>query len=384
MTILKVIGWLLIALFGAAGLLIGSVMIFLNIVWWSSEGTDADGGAGSQWMRARYHDGPRYFEVTAKLEVEGAPVEITRVMECEPYFYHRVGVGHFMKRWYMGNDAMTHRLPDGSGVIVVVPRLCNRFAYPQPADAPQWRAFPDLPDDYVPLIFWTADADNPEVLEGYHSFAALNRPDARVRFKSISLRNDPNLKPSASLNEFGVMNNAGYQGHPEGHRPKTELNYIGYYLMSVEEEVWRGVAELDAALSQGMESGFLERSLRSALDNGVRAHGNDVLYAVEGRFHPSTGGRSLAGGIRREAVMHSIYGASWTNDSLVALTDLEGVILYYRDDETRTPELEDSIVVGSDEVTWPKGWSLTPYYEASSGMIVVLRLSRLGFHPLEN
>ena len=82
--------------------------------------------------------------------------------------------------------------------------------------------------------------------------------------------------------------------------------------------------------------------------------------------------------------MHSIYGARWTNEALVALTDAEGVILYYRDDEARTPKSEDSILVGSDEVTWPKGWSLTPYYEASSGMIIELWRSRLGFRPLEN
>ncbi len=384
MTILKVIGWLLIALFGAAGLLIGSVMIFLNIVWWSSEGTDTDGGAGSQWMRARYHDGPRYFEVTARLEVEGAPVEITRVMECEPYFFHRFGEGYFQKRWYMRNDAMTHRLPDGSGVIVLVPKLCDAFAHPQPADTPQWRAFPDFPDGFVPLIFWTEDADNPEVLEGYHSFAALNRPGSRVRFKSITLRNDPNLKPSPSPNEFGVMSTAIYEGNPEGHRPKVDLNYAGYYLIAAEEEDWRRVPELDAVLSQGGGSRFLEAPLEIVLHKELKVHRYDFQYAMRGAMDSRVRPTLPMSGRTAANAQLSIYPVQKSDGSLVALTDVEGVILYYRDDETRIPKSEDSILIGPVEVAWPKGGSRAPYHEASSGAIIELRRSFLSFHQPEN
>ncbi|WP_299399278.1 hypothetical protein [Pelagibius sp.] len=384
MTILKVIGWLLTALFSAAGLLIGSVMIFLNIVWWSSEGTDADGGAGSQWMRARYHDGPRYFEVTAKLEVERAPVEITRVMECEPYFFHRFGEGYFKKRWYMRNDAMTHRLPDGSGVIVLVPKLCDAFAHPQPAGAPQWRASPDFPDDYVPLIFWTADADNPEVLEGYHSFAALNRPDSRVRFKSISLRNDPTLKPSPSPNEFGVMSTARYVGNPEGHRPKRDLNYTGYYLISADEEDWRTVPELNAALSPSPDSRFLEPRLQAALHSGLKVRANHILYGVGGDLDSRVRQAPSGGEARSGVVVYDIFPVQRTNDALVAMTDVEGIILYYLDDPGRPSGGDSGILVGSTEIPWQLGSPLNLYYEASSGAIVEFWRSRLSFHQTGN
>lgn len=382
---LRAIIWLLVAVFSLAGLGVGSLLIFLNIVWWSSEGTDTDGGAGSSWMRERYHDGPRYFELTAKLEVEGTPVEITRVMECEPYFYHQFDVGYFQKRWYMTNDAMTHRLPDGSGVIIVVPTICNAFARPQPVGAPQWRAFPDFPDDFVPLIFWTADADNPEILEGYHSFAALNRPDSRVRFRSISLRNNPKLKPSPSPNEFGVMSTARYRGNPEGYRPKRVLNYTGHYLIAVEEEIWRRVPALDSALSETSAAQFLEPTLRSALNKSVKVNRNDVQYAANGLIYPRIAGRSSAAdGVREEGVMHNIYGAKVADDALIAQTAREGVILYYADDPDGSSTRDESIMVGPVEITWPKGRSLTPYYEVSSGMIVELWRSRLGFYPLEN
>ena len=384
MTILKVIGWLLIALFGAAGLLIGSVMIFLNIVWWSSEGTDTDGGAGSQWMRAQYHDGPRYFEVTARLEVEGAPVEITRVMECEPYFFHRFGEGYFKKRWYMRNDAMTHRLPDGSGVIILVPKLCDAFAHPQPADAPQWGAFPDFPDGFVPLVFWTEDADNPEVLEGYHSFAALNRPDARVRFKSITLRNDPTLKPSPSPNEFGVMSTALYEGNPEGHRPKTDLNYTGYYLLAAEKEVWRRVPELDAALSQGTGSRFLEAPLEIVLRKELKVHRYDFQYAIRGALESRVRPTLPMSGRTAANAQLSIYPVQKSDGSLVPLTHREGVVVYHRQQPDERVSRDNSVSLNSTKIAWPAVNASDSYYEASDDTIYELRRSYLSFHQSEN
>lgn len=281
---MKAIKWLFISVFGLAGLVVGVVFGFQLLVAWSSKGVGIDGGAGSWVMRSLFHDGPRYFEVTANLEVEGEPIEITRVMECQPYFAHRLD-DYFRQRWYMSNEAMTHRLPDGSGLIVVIPSICGKFASPQPQDAPAWGAFPDFPDDFVPLILWTVDAEHPEVLEGYHSFESLERPEARVIFKNIALRNESSLEPTTYPEEFGFWINAQHGDLFGGKRPPRERNYLGYYLTSIGEEEWSQVPELKSVLETRQESGFLEHELKSLVVGHFSMDSSTDQQSIDGSLH---------------------------------------------------------------------------------------------------
>lgn len=382
---MKVIKWLFISVFGLAGLLVTALTAFFVVVDRSASGIGSDGGAGWALTRSLFHDGPRYFELTASLEVEGEPLEITRVIECRPYFRHQIP-NYFQKRWYPVNEAMTHRLPDGSGVIVVAPALCNDSVYPQPEDAPSWRAFPALPDDFVPLIFWTPDANNPELLEGYLSFESLERADARVRFKSIVLRNDPTLKPSKSQYEFGVLANTTNDDLFSGDRPKKSVDYIGFYLTSVGKDQWQKASELRTLLEGRNESGFLERMTQ------FRARTDLDQRAIRGSM-----------GVRRRSEHSEDFSTPigrkfWVLDNLLGFREDSGVyrpadgekgVIFYtprkiNDNNIGFAPLDGlRLSVGGKEFFLGSKFSVREYYSAKTQEIYQIDYSTLRFLPNE-
>ena len=376
----RAIAWVLIVAFGSIGLVVGGVMIFMGLVWWSSEGTGSDGGAGSALMRSLFHDGPRYFELTANLEIEGEPIEIRRTIECEPYFQHRFGAGYFKKRWYMANEAMTHRLSDGSGVIVVIPKLCEAFAKPQPPGAPEWGAFPELPENFIPLILWTPDAENPELLEAYYSFDSLARPNSRVRFRSISLRNDPQLRPQSSPHEFGLWNNASYEGYVASNRPIPRPNYTGYHVVAIASDVWRSVPELDHSLEITTPSHFLDPSLRTSLYAKLHSQKYSIGHAIHGDIASRLRLGSADTNNPAENPNIRIYPTQESNGSLIALTDLEGLILYRREVRHPTVPRPRSVFIDAVQITWPKGAIQASFYDAESRTIVEQGAPYLSFH----
>lgn len=387
---MKIIKWVSIVVFGVVGLPFGCLVLFMCLVWWSSEGTGIDGGSGSWLLRALFHDGPRYFELTADLEVEGEAVEITRVIECQPYFSHQFAVGYFRKRWYRTNEAMTQRLPDGSGVIVVVPDICNKVARQQPPDAPTWRAFPALPDDFVPLILWTPDADNPEVLESHHSFESVERPDARVRFKGIALRNDPHLETIVLAGELGTWNSAFYGGYGIGNRPQESPNYVGYYLVAIGEAEWRQVPELRSALEGRAESGFLEPELASVVSRHFRTSTDFDQAAIKGNMEVRQRGRyldSLDKPARfKFAVLDRMRGFQRGDNGLVPMADRRGVMAYFpRERRAGGSGYQDyrdvSLFLGGRWVSWSGVKAYAAYYDADAKTINRVGYSFLTFLP---
>lgn len=383
---LKVLKWLAISLAVLVGLPVVAYIAFGLVAMWSSAGVGVDGNPGSWLLRSLFHDGPRYFELTAELEVEGEPVKITRVVECQPYFYH-YDTWYFRKQWYMTNSAMTHRLRDGSGVIVVIPEVCERLARPQPANAPPWSAIADLPADFVPLIAWTADADNPDALEVYHSFEALERADARVHFKSIVLRNDSSLQPSDSPDEFGLWINADIQSQFKGGQPDHRLNYIGYYLVPIEEKKWREIPELKATLSDMTSSEFLSKDVKSIVnlhfrtstDYDMHAIGSGLTIRTLSEYRDKKGKK----GDFKYNVLDEMLGFQRTEAGYVSKPEFKGLITYYplvkNENDINSESKKALFFVDGGAVDWlPNIWKL--YYDHNKKNIYSLEKSYLTFY----
>ncbi len=370
---MKVIKWLVVCLIAILGLPLGAYIGFGNLVAWSSKGVGIDGGAGSWVLRSLFHDGSRYYELTAKLEIEGEPVEITRVIECQPYFAHRL-TDHFQKHWYADQEAMTHRLPDGSGVIIVVPKLCEKFAHPQPANAPSWKAFPALPADFIPLILWTANADNPIVIEGYHSFASLSPAGSRVRFLEIELRNSSQLKARDYSEEFAVLQNAHYGGLRGGKRKWKRANFKGYYLATVGEEDWRKVPELSAAMDGVSESGFLSGESWRQVARHLRLQSGLDQYSINGALVTrQLGPRSTTYAVGHR-VLENMHGFELRHDSLVFSAKRQGVITYLSDDLREEMGIVEGGYIKLDlngyKIKWPtRQMGDLYYYNSESGEI---------------
>jgi hypothetical protein len=167
-----------------------AVAIGLSIVlalWGLVELADPDDSSESWLLLKLFHPGPKYFELAVDLDVQGRPVSIVRTIECKPKFTHSDMSGRlgYSIGWYPARYLASERLKDGSAIMVVVPRACSLNAPPSP--------------DFVPLILWTQDAANPQVLEGYFDNERLLNGGLRVkllRFKLIQ-----NSEPSASSTE---------------------------------------------------------------------------------------------------------------------------------------------------------------------------------------
>ncbi|WP_193371164.1 hypothetical protein [Pelagibius marinus] len=378
----KAVKWALIAVFGSIGIIAGGVLVFMGLVWWSSAGTGIDGGKGSWALRSLFHDGPRYFRFTVNLEVAGEPVAIARVIECKPYFAHRIEQ-YFQKRWYMANEAMTHRLPDGSGVIVVVPKLCEDFAVREPADGWEWRAFPDLPDDFVPMILWTGDADNPQELDAYHSFDSLERPGARVHFRSAELENNPNLAPTVAAEEFGSWTNAFFGGLRSANRRPSDNNYVGQYLVVVPEADWRSFPELNVALGEVTRSGFLEPDLQGLILRHFQMQTIFVKYALEGNLDPRRKHLTDRNQISAQTTVNRIHPLEQRGDTLVERPDQSGIIIYY--ERFSQPDQDDGqrILIGDSLIIWPDAKNYQLFYSAETKAVYSLDRSYLAFHTIE-
>jgi hypothetical protein len=286
-----------------------------------------DGWAGSldpgpeRWrsiaMQLAGHPGPRYLDVSVDLTVEGEPITISRVIECWPYFYHELG-SPFLPSLVPAHQAITHRLQTGAGVIVVIPPAqCFSGARP-------------LPGDYIPLIAWVDDADNPTVIEAYFSGTLVRSSEARVRFRDMRIRNSTDLERVESPDEFGWWRNLEQAGYKQDQsvpadwfaifgrlleRPQWQtsqtlsemLERAGGPLVLTSEpaKAARDIAPLifpTAEIVQGQAQGDQER-IRSGLEDEFR----DVvpLRRVDGALAPSVSERGTIVYYRTSELMRS-------------------------------------------------------------------------------
>lgn len=230
---------------------------------------ELDAEPGSWLLRTLLNPGPGYYELSVDLTVEGVPLTVKRVMECKPYslFYSVSSDTYINHFWYAAREAMTHRLPSGAGIIVVAPRNCGRQGF-----------IPKLPADYIPLIAWVDNADDPSEIEAYFAPEALERPNARVRFHALSVRVAQDFEPQQSRNEFGLWQNGAYTFN---RYLGSNANWFAIFAGASEEEEWRAVPSLGDKLSRITTSQVIEGDLRRAALREVRA-GFDIAPLMDG------------------------------------------------------------------------------------------------------
>src|SRR6266498_1106846 len=97
-----------------------------------------------------FYSGPRYLNLMSELRVDGVPATITQTVECRPKinFSQSRSLFDFSKGWYPTRYLISERLPNGSGVMIVVPRACNSAVLPPP--------------NYTPLVLWVDSIDHPK------------------------------------------------------------------------------------------------------------------------------------------------------------------------------------------------------------------------------
>lgn len=249
--------------------------------WAISEAVDLDNSEGSWLLRFLFHPGPRYFELTADLMIDGEPVTVTRTIECAPYFYNPFD-SPLQPYWHPAREAMTERLASGKGVIVVVPKgYCSQYQEPQPTDAPPWGAFPQLPGDYIPVIGLVDNADNPTELRLYVSGTKLRSPSSDVQLLGVRIRNSSDLEPEASPREFGLWENLTQAGYLKNKYNRE--TFYAFYARVISRDEWESIPVLRQGLTAIHTPQFLEGELASVARAAFPAT-LGILSVIEGSF----------------------------------------------------------------------------------------------------
>ena len=148
--------------------------VLLLLCWIAFKALKPDDSALEWVLLKLFHPGPRHLELEASLDVAGQAVNITRTIECEPDF-DRSDSSWFNLTpvWSPNRFLVSERLADGTGVMIVVPRACNRNLLP--------------PSDFIPLVFWVDSADNPQLIEAYFNRRGLTDGSYHIRLLNFKL-----------------------------------------------------------------------------------------------------------------------------------------------------------------------------------------------------
>lgn len=221
----------------------GFGLVLPLVAWIALEWMDFDGEPGTWLIRVLFHPGPKYYEFSVDLKVEGKPITITRAIECKPYYYSPQ-LQFYTPSWYPARQAMTQRLDSGAGVIVVFPRVCDENLAHNP-----------LPADFIPVVLWADNADNPTEIEAYYSGNLVRSTASRVQF--IGLRFGRFSGPSTIdvSGEFGYWENDEYP--ITGHKtyPKT---FFATYALVISQDQWMAIPSMASVLRGTTETTVLE------------------------------------------------------------------------------------------------------------------------------
>jgi hypothetical protein len=230
-------------------------------------------GYGVLWYVHRPLHEPSFFvQLTIDLVVNGESVRIERKVECKTYKIGGRDLSQFGTRpqthYAPSIGALGTRLGDGSAVMMWTPYRCWQEEYQDSDGETRLRARPNAPD-YLPLIAWTPDADDPRVLEVYPFASYFERPDARIQVKKIEVT-DLSVTEADPPDEFEWFTHT---------REREELGsganfspvhvHRGQAVTMLSEEDWRGKSpELDLELDSYDHPQFISRKV---LENGIQA-----------------------------------------------------------------------------------------------------------------
>lgn len=197
------------------------------------------------WVRA---EPSFYYEFGVDLSYDGQPLTISRVVECVP---PNVGRRTFPA---MGRsqEAIAEQLADGSGLIVVIPSLCDPETWP-------------LSPEYVPLILWTEEIENPQLLEAYLSEALLRSGNARITLHKAFARQSSSVNFVGASRDFVLfayssLGDVFRDYHTKGKR------YVGLTARTIARDEWMKEPRLVSALSAVETPGPIPRGISDTLN----------------------------------------------------------------------------------------------------------------------
>jgi hypothetical protein len=325
-----------------------------------------------------------YYEFGIELSYKTRPLTIRRVIEClEPNVAHRT-----FPATGRSQEAIAEKLEDGSGLIAIIPNLCDHEAWP-------------LSPAYVPLLFWTATTSNPQLLEGYLSEDLLKSGKARITLLRVFARPTTKEHFVGAARDFTLFSSSG-RGDVFRAYSTRGMEYMGLTARVVPRDEWARIPELAPKLSKIKAAGIVPSELLGPISEHFPfAYDWDTLSP-----NPKTGWpRNTA--IRRDALDKAV-SLRWAEKAFEIAPELRGTVLIYPVDKIPTLNLivaerngvtvitkpwrtdPNYFVPKSEAITWPlridatslEVGSGTVYFDPASGRL--LATGEVGFFLFAN
>jgi len=164
-------------------------------------------GIGVFWFVHRPLHKPSFnAEIVVDLVVDGEPVRLRRIVECATV---DVSTGDIAARFGRRRPteyaptvgAIGQRLKDGGAIVMWTPYRCAHKEIRSGSGEIARRVIPNEPG-YIPFMGWTPNADTFDVLELYPAASYFDKPDARIKFTNLVVRDAPPRAHADPPDEF--------------------------------------------------------------------------------------------------------------------------------------------------------------------------------------
>jgi hypothetical protein len=311
-----------VTLYRKVSIVVGTLAALIIVIWLGVEARNQTTDASAE---------PWFFELAVDLQVDGQPIKIQRVIECQPIWREAPGL-EATQSFYPRRYLTSARLPGGSGVMVVNPNVCRRNT--------------PVEFGYDPLILWTDSADNPNVIEAYYDPDALKQGSGRVKLVSIDVKAPTAAKAEPEPQDFiDWAGGVGRLAIPEGER----LRFSAVYAVEVPAVLWEADERIREALEQIVEAGAVEPPLVGWLSSAFPSPTDRPF--IDTGFYPSVDYSSLDEVVNRPLRMRDVIPLRIAANRLETDFSSRGTLVFYRLEQvmrfTTGKGPEDAVVAGA-------------------------------------
>lgn len=194
-------------------------------------------GVGVIWFISRPLHKPSFnAEIVVDLVADDEQVRIQRVVECKT-----VALGGSWStlgkrratRYKTEVGAFGKRLKSGGAIMMWTPYRCAHTETEKSFWHTAQNVIPNEPG-FIPFMGWTPNADTFDILEHYPAASYFKKPDARVKFVKLIVRDAPSGARADPPDAFEWFT----QKSIKGEKRKTGMQFRGTNALVLKEQDW--------------------------------------------------------------------------------------------------------------------------------------------------
>lgn len=174
-----------------------AVLGILLVAWITGEVLDPYRGS---WIWRLLFSDSFVVLLTLDVSIDGERLELSRAIRCVQYYSAtplRAG-----QRTYRAVEAIGWTLSSGAALFLIVPRVCALRGKIEDSDGQKRSGLREIHPEHLPLLAWSADANDPQPVEAYVSESAYGRENARLKFHGIDAAIDSSAFFAADRDQF--------------------------------------------------------------------------------------------------------------------------------------------------------------------------------------